>query len=248
MKRAEEFVSKCRRLLESDSNLFWVAFQSNVLADVSGVDDDFKKAFEETKKGLSQKGWILPTLHSNMRNQVNIANINVESGTSLDKMQSSVNQLPAASSVVGEVPVLFKVRYSDWDTKKEQVLKHAIELIEQKNKKNIVILYDDYFDSKDLEKIVKNIIRNKTIVSYPSLSGDKTQSVANVINFSVQSNHILVTKNRYFNGCEACSLIFLTGGGDGTRNCLMRAVQNLITIQLGGSAKITGMKEDNTFY
>ena len=52
VEKAKKFLIKCRTLLESDSNLFWVAFQSNVLADVDNVKDDFKRAFEEAKHKL----------------------------------------------------------------------------------------------------------------------------------------------------------------------------------------------------
>ena len=62
---------------EDDSNLFWVAFQSNILADIYHVNDDFKNSFEEIKKELTREGWTLPIRQANMRNQVNIANISV---------------------------------------------------------------------------------------------------------------------------------------------------------------------------
>ena len=109
VKRAEEFVSRCRDLLESNSKLFWVAFQSNMLSDLATVDPGFKEAFEKAKKQLAVNGWVLPMLQCNMRNQNNIANINVEKGTTAYKMQTSVNQLPPPSSVVGEVPLLFNI-------------------------------------------------------------------------------------------------------------------------------------------
>ena len=106
---------KCKSLLESESNLFWVAFQSNVLADVSNVEDDFKKSFEELKEELSKKGWILPSLSVNMRNQSNITKVTFDKGTSTLDMNSSINVLPSATSTVGEVPLLFKMKYNDWD-------------------------------------------------------------------------------------------------------------------------------------
>ena len=279
MKKAEEFIVKCKSLLASDSNLFWVAFQSNVLADMQvNVQDDFQKAFKETKEELEKKGWILPTLEANMRNQVNIANINVE-GNSVyaRKMQSSINLLPSASSVVGEIPSLVNIESEDWDAKKEELLRHCIEKIQQKSDKNIVILHDDHPYFKDLEKTLKKVIKNKTILTYPSPfqnkpknvqirtlknviknkqnlrypspSQNKKQNVQNVLDFTIQNNHILVTKYKYFNGCEACNLIYLNSTSySGVRNPLMRASQNVILIQVGVyCAKIKGMKEDNSF-
>ena len=214
---------------------------------MSYVKDDFQKAFQETKEELEKKGWILPTLEVNMRNQVNIANIKVEKGDSAYNMQSSINKLPSASSVVGDVPSLFNIKIDVWNKRKEEILKHCIELIEKKSDKNIVILHDDYYGFEDLEKTLKSAVKDKTILTYPSPSQTKKQSVQNVIDFSQQNNHILVTKHKYFNGCEACNLIFLCFNPLGTRNSLMRAVQNVICIQVGGFAKIKGMKEDNTF-
>ena len=52
VERAKQFLSNCRSSLESDSNLFWVAFQSNLLVDVQNVDDSFPKAFKAAKEEL----------------------------------------------------------------------------------------------------------------------------------------------------------------------------------------------------
>jgi hypothetical protein len=249
VKRASEFIVTCKLLLESDSNLFWVAFQSNVLADVSDVSGDFQKAFNEAKEGLQTKGWVLPKLESNMRNQVNIANIKVEKGTSnAYKMQSTIDKLESASSVVGEVPSLFNITPMYWKQNKDQILSHCIEMIEKKSDKNIVILHDEDSLFKDLEKTLQNTIKNQTILSYPSPCQNKTKSVQNVLDFSQQNKHILVTKNKYFNGCEACNVILLCFGGRGMRNTMMRGVQNVICIQIGDyNANMKGMKEDKTF-
>ena len=73
VKQLKEFIERCRGHLKSDSNLFWVALQSNQMADLSNVEDDFKKALDEMKKDLSMNGWVLPTLETNMRNQINIS-------------------------------------------------------------------------------------------------------------------------------------------------------------------------------
>ena len=128
-----------------------------------------------------------------MRNQVNVANIEVEKGDSGVDMQSSINKLPSASSVVGDVPSLFNIKVGDWNKKKEDILRHCIKMIQKKSDKNIVILYDDYFESKDIEKTLKSAVKNKTILTYPSSSQTKQQNIQNVIDFSQQNNHILVT-------------------------------------------------------
>ena len=247
VKRAEDFVSNCRRWLESNSKLFWVAFQSNLLSDLSKVEPGFNKSFEQAKENFSMEGWALPMLRSNMRNQVNIGNIKIEKGSSLLDMQTSINKLPAASSVVGEVPLLVNVSPSNWPTKKEQILEHTIALMCKKNDKNIVILYDSDYYFKDIEKSVRNVVTNKTVLEYPSKKGGKKQSVQNVHQFAQQKNHILVTNRKYFNGCEASNVLYLSYGDYGIRNCSMRAVQNLITINVDGRAEIKGMKVDNTF-
>ena len=238
-------------MLARDSNLFWVAFQSNVLADLNRAKDNFKNAFQQTKEDLSRKGWILPTLDANMRNQVNISNISVGEGSGNHAMQSSINKLPSGSSIVGEVPLLVQIEQSNWGQKKEGLLKKCMERMEQSkaesNNKNVVILLDS--PPRDIEKALKNVIKNKTIVRYPSSCGSKKQSIDNVISFSEQNNHILVTESKYFDGCEASNLIFVSWFPDGVRNNVMRAVQNLICIQLLGvmDAEIKGMKKDNTF-
>ena len=82
-------------------------------------------------------------------------------------------------------------------------------------------------------------------MSYPSQN--KKQSIQNVIDFSEQDNHILITKTKYFNGCEASNVIYVNNSSEGVRNALLRAVQNVICIQLGTAVKINGMKKDNAF-
>ena len=47
---------------------------------MSRVRNDFKEALTEMKDELKKEEWIFPTLQANMRNQVNIANVNVEKG------------------------------------------------------------------------------------------------------------------------------------------------------------------------
>ena len=57
-----------------------------------------------------------------------------------------------------------------------------------------------------------------------------------------------MTNNRYFNGCEAANIIFLTKSNAGLRNSMLRGVQNIICVQLtGGRAEVRGMKEDKRF-
>ena len=137
----------------------------------------------------------------------------------------------------------------------KDVLKYCVKKIEGKSEKNIVILHDEsMLDTHDIEQSLKRVIQNKTIVTYPSYYHTRQQNLENVKNFSQQTNHILITKNRYFNGCEASNVVFLNDGPLGTRNPLMRAVENLICVQLvdywsdGLDPVIKGMKEDNRFY
>ena len=80
VRRAKQFLSKCRSMLESNSHVFWVAFQSNVLADLDEVKEEFTTAFKETKNELTKEDWFLPKLEVNMRNQVNISRIHVKEG------------------------------------------------------------------------------------------------------------------------------------------------------------------------
>ena len=55
--RVKEIIQNCRQKLKSDSNLFWVNFQSNQLADTSHVRDDFKEALKDMKEEFN-KGWM----------------------------------------------------------------------------------------------------------------------------------------------------------------------------------------------
>ena len=145
VKRLTEFLTRCRQQLKNKENLFWVSLQSNLLADLSNVQNDFKTAVQEMNEELKMNGWILPSLQANMRNQVNIANIQVDrrENSGWDgEMQSLIDKLPTGSSLIGELPLLFKVDVREWETKKDEVLKHCFESMNQKSEKNVVVLWD----------------------------------------------------------------------------------------------------------
>ena len=151
---------------------------------------------------------------------------------------------------------MISVKYHDWDKKKDAVLKYCIQEMEKKDNKNVVVLFDGYspyFHNgyslfKDVGKDLKRLIKEKTIVEYPSLNQNKQNGISNVKDFIEKDNHILVTKNRYFNGCEASNIIFLSCNNFGVRNSLLRAVKNIICVGVGNHLRIEGMKEDNRFY
>ena len=119
VKQLKNFIKRCRSYLKSDSNLLWVALQSNQLADTAfNVEADFKEELKTMKMDLKKSGWILPTLKTNMRNQINISKINVE-GTPGYDMQTCIKKLKAETNLVGDIPIFIKVNYkSDWNKKK----------------------------------------------------------------------------------------------------------------------------------
>ena len=240
--------------MKNKSNLFWVALQSNSLADIDKVQDSFKQTLEEMKEDLAKDGWIFPELLANMRNQVNIANIEVNKGNSYyTEMQSSIVKLKSGSSLVGEIPTLFNVEKAKWNAKKDEVLKHCIQLMDSKNSKNVVILWDSPSFFKDVADDIERLIQDKKVISYPSSQG-QADNISNVKDFVEQNDQILVTRDRYFNGCEAPNVILLTSSTKGVRNCLLRGVQNVICVQLTlnrpeypDNPEIRGMKIDNRF-
>ena len=165
VKRLIEFLTRCRQQLKSKDNLFWVSLQSNSLADLNFENKDFKNAFQEMKEEMKRNGWILPTLNANMRNQVNIANVQVEPETNTAyEMQSSVEKLKSGLSLIGEIPTLFKIEVRDWNEKKEQVIKHCIEVMSQKSEKNIVVLWDDDRFFQDVADDIKTLIKDKKLL------------------------------------------------------------------------------------
>ena len=203
------------------------------------------------KSELTNEGWIFPQLEANMRNQVNISNINVEQkDVGYWEMQSCIKKLRSATNIVGEIPTLIKVRSpGDWNKKKDSILKHCLKEMDEKDNKNLVVLFDGWSGFKDVDSDIKRLVKDKTVVEYPSRQ-DKQKGIQNIKDFIEKDNHILVTKKEYFNGCEASKVLLLTWGGYGVRNSIMRSVKNLMCVQIGrsGEAKIHEMKEDNRFY
>ena len=247
-------MTRCRKLLDKESSLFWVALQSNSLSDIDRVQNTFKKSLEDVKEHLKKDGWIFPTFQANMRNQINIANVEVEKGNSYyTEMQSSIVKLKSGSSLVGEIPTLFNVNKVNWKTKKDEILKHCIQMMSAKNDKNIVVLWDSPQFFKDVADDVERVVDDKNVVSYPSSQGQEL-NISNFKGFVEKSDQILVTRDHYFNGCEASNVILFTSSTKGVRNCLLRGVQNVICVQLTlnrpeypDNPKIKGMKIDNRF-
>ena len=228
--------------------------RSNQLADIaSGVEDDFKKSLKIMKTDLTTDGWILPQLESNMRNQINIANIKVEQNSTGYgyQMQSTLTKLESGTNIVGEVPTLFSVRNSSdwslWKDVKEYVLKHCLQEMTKKDKNNIVVLHDHYSGFKDVGMVLKRLMKDKTVIEYPSSEG-KQKDINNLKDFMRKDDTILFTRNYYFDGYEASNIIYLYSGDCGLRNGLLRAVNNVTCIQVGSHAKISGMKEDRSWY
>ena len=124
---------------------------------------------------------------------------------------------------------------SDWDKTKDAILKHCIQEMEKKDQKNVVVLFDVLPNELfiDVEKDLKRLIKDKTIVEYPASNQDKQKGVANVKDFIEKESHVLVTENKYFNGCEASNIIFLTNGALGVRNSILRPVKNIMCVHVG---------------
>ena len=112
------------------------------------------------------------------------------------------------------------------------------------------MLWDDDGYFKDVADDIKRVIKDKKVVEYPSKQS-KMEEISNIKQFVEKSDHILVTRNYYFNGCESANVIYLSWNKAGIRNSVLRGVQNIICIQLmvgsGFDANMNGMKEDKTF-
>ena len=240
------FITDCRKLLTSESQFFWVAVQPNSMADIQNASNNYTDAIHKMKNELTEEGWIFPTLKTNMRNQVNIAKITAEFE---DYMQSSIEKLKPASTLVGDVPLLFKLKKDQWGSKKDKVLKHCIELMAEKSGKNIVVLFDDVTGIfRDVADVIKRVVKDKQVVPYPSYKSKK-EDIENVKIFVEKTDHILATKHDYFDGCEAPNIIYLSYiFGIGIRNYLLRGVENLICVQLDDNFELKGIKEDRRFY
>ena len=161
--------------------------------------------------------------------------------------------------------IINKWTCAKWDKKRHEVLKHCIDLLSSKNNKNIVVLFNPEFTpwggdkfSNELHEYklvddIKQVAQDQKVVIYPSRI-TKENGIANIRSFTENKNHILVTEEQYFNGCETSNLIYLFCGYPrkaGIRNCILRGIQNVICIQHEYAAedcRIEGMKEDYRFW
>ena len=164
-------------------------------------------------------------------------------------MQSSIQKLKSRTNIVGERPIRFKVKDEiEWYKKRDKILNHCIQEMKKKDNKNVVILYDNDNFFKDVGKDLKRLRIDKKVIEYPSNEG-KQKDIQNIKDFIEKDDHILFTKNDYFNGCEASNIVYLNSfSSKGIRNSLMRGVKNLILVDVDGDAIVSGMKEDKRFY
>merc|ERR1712198_661091 len=100
------------------------------------------------------------------------------------------------------------------------ILTHCVHEINKKDNKNVVILHDGDSYFKDVGKDLKRLIKDKTVIEYPSNEG-KQKDIKNIKDFIEKDDHILFTRNDYFNGCEASNIVFLSSFSPGIRNSLM---------------------------
>lgn len=249
MKRLAELLKRCRQQLKSESNLFWISLQSNLLADLSHVTLDFANAIQDFKAEMKTDRWLLPSLHANMRNQKNIANIQVQKGAYAGEMQNLIEKLQSGSSLLGEVPILFKVRVYDWNIKKNDIIKNCFDLMNKKSTKNVVVLWDEDYLLKNVADDIKSVIQDKKVVVYPSKQSKK-ETISNVKYFVEKNGLILVAKNIYVNGCEFPNVIYINWGYEGVRNSVLRGVENILVVQLVSDydANFSGIKEDNRYF
>ena len=230
--------------MKGDNNIFWVAFQSNVLADVSIASDDFKLKWDDAKKELEKQNFIFPCLQYNMRNTKQINNVKFKNASPFWNMQETIQYLECGnSSVVGQIPTMLKVTYDDWAKKRKEILKYSIQVIKKNNERNIVLIHIRDFKSKDIANDLETVLTSQTILTYPC-GGEKEKEKQIIKDFSEKPNHILVTPYNYFNGCEAVNVIFVHNDSnlDGLRNQMLRGCENFVLVNVSGGTNVEGMK------
>ena len=161
---------------------------------------------------------------------------------------------------VGQVPILVRIKETEWRKKKSEVLSYCLNLLEEKQDGNIIILHDEKVSSSnEVESILKRITNREIIL------GDHWRGMSSDVEVLDQANEqITVVTEKHFTGCEANSAIYLTFNEDSFINSLTNRVPNLICIQVlkglntlgniynltrfGENSNLKCIKEDNTFY
>ena len=67
IEKAEHFVLKCYSLIRSGT-LFWLAFQTNALSDITSNKTSYRDSIIKMKSNLKNNGFHLASLSTNMRN------------------------------------------------------------------------------------------------------------------------------------------------------------------------------------
>ena len=102
VKRAEQFVLNCHRLIPNDKFL-WFAFQPNAFADVTDASNDYFPSFSAMKNLLEERGFHLASLGSNMRNTREISKVTLRHEDHfISQAKAYISKLK--SSVTGKTP------------------------------------------------------------------------------------------------------------------------------------------------
>ena len=238
--RTSKFLTRCIELVKPPY-VFWACYQTNCFADkLHASTIDINHGIEELKQNLAKQGVHLGHFSLNMRNSKEIVQTNAKETSSFfeyggpqkNEVDNSIKAIP--STLVGSIPTLIPINQDLLSTKLKQAIKHILEDLAQKtNNGSVIILHDDFSISEEILLEVKKVTE-RDIIAYPC-SEDQATSVEQLRHFLRNNDNILITHEKYFRGCEASNIIFISKSDEHVRSTITRCIDNLYVVQVQGN-------------
>ena len=232
VEKAESFVLKCASLL-TDKSLFWLAFQTNALSDITTSNASFGESIMKMKNNLKDNGFHLARLSTNMRNCCEVASIKVSPVGASFKLQMGVEHLNSAT--YGAIPNLIPLNNRNTNSRFKDVLREALSL--ESFDRSILLIHDGrIFDSNEIANILATFKTEKVFTFDPDLQEEDISKLQFEQFLSHTYDAVLISHQDYVTGIEACNVIYVMQGNsnvDAMLRCtLLRAVQSLCIIDV----------------
>ena len=232
VEKAKLFLQVCVSVL-GDASYLWIAFQSNVLCDLTYTSHEFRQAFIDMTEEMSKEyGFYLPTLSVNMRNSGEIVELSKAVKTEDSKMFNVTKDVieilsSKSTSVVSRKPRLIPIETQNLKTELKNVIKTAMD-----GKRANVFLFNDRsrvrFHPDEIKSALLELgVQEEDILCHTL---DSTTSKDEMKAFLLNPKGVLICQDECFIGMESFSVVYFVADFDSDSNLrchLMRASSEL---------------------
>ena len=205
---AENYFIHCRYII-NECNLFSVSFKPSLL--VKSIKKRcFQNYYDDIIRNFKTDMFPLTRVLLNIRNCKHIDHAKIEQEDCRLKMKEIIASL--ISHVIWCIPPIFPMKGADTQTRSESKDPNSFRVLNQEMNK-FVLLHDATFDSIEIAKKLYDHLKRDIVVYKPNKL-DPIHYIRNFNKVLFNSNHILVTNQVYFVGCDTPNVVYLLQRGN----------------------------------